>query len=82
MIYPPKISAFVDKNNIQIVTNFASVLFKTQVKSLKHDGHLCTFINVIPASLLQHNKALKGLAVEANMITVALFQAADVLYIS
>ena len=34
------------------------------------------------ASLLHHNKSLKGLWGEANMITVVLLQAADVLSIS
>ena len=52
LIYPPNTSAFVDDNNRQIVTKFASVLFNTQVKALKHDGHHCTFINVMLASLL------------------------------
>ena len=33
------------------------------------------------ASLIQHNEALKGLAVEANMISVVLFSSADVLSI-
>ena len=61
MIYTPNTSVSVDKNNRQTVMNFASVLFNTQVKSLKHDGHLCSFINVMLASLLQHNEALKGL---------------------
>ena len=82
MIYPPNISAFFDEHNHQIVTNFSSVPFNTQVKAVKHDGHICTFGNVILDSLLQHNKALKVLTGEANMITVALLQAADVLGIS
>ena len=82
MIYTPSISAFVKNNNRQIVTNFSSVLFNTQVKAVKYDGHICTFGNVILASLLQHNKALKVLTGEANMINVALLQAADVLGIS
>ena len=82
MIYPPNVSAFVDGKNRQIVTNFASVLFNTQVKALKHDGNICTFINFILASLLHHNEALKGLSGEANMITVAFLQAAYVLSIS
>ena len=47
MIYPPNISAFVDEGNRQIVTNLPSVLFNTQVKSLNHDGHICTFRTVI-----------------------------------
>ena len=72
MIYPPNKSDFFDKSNQKIVTNFASVLFNTQVKAIKYDGHLCTFINVMPAFLLLHNEALKGLAGESNMITVAL----------
>ena len=72
MIYTSSIPDFIDENNRQIVTNFASVLFNTQVKALKHDGQICTFINAMLASLMQHNKALKIIAVEANMITVAL----------
>ena len=71
MIYPPNISAFVDDNNLHIVMKFASVLFNTQVKALKHYGFLCTFINVTLTSLLQHNEALKGIPGEANMITVS-----------
>ena len=82
MIYPPNISVFVDKNNCQMVTNFAIVLFNTQVKALKYDGHLSTFRNIMLASLLCHHEALKVLAGEANMITVALIQAEDVLRIS
>ena len=81
VIYPPNISAFVDDNNLQIVMKFASVLFNTQVKAIKHDGHLCTFKNVTLASLLQNNESLKGIPGEANMITVSLIQAADVLFI-
>ena len=82
MIYPPKISYFVDNNNRQIVTNFTSVLFNTQAKALMDDGHLCTFRNVILASILNHNGALKVLTTEANMITFKLLQAEDVLSIS
>ena len=81
MIYPPNISAFVDYNNFQIVMKFASVLFNTKVKALKHDGHICTFRNVTLALILQHNEALKGISGEENMITVSLIQAADVLFI-
>ena len=62
--------------------NFTSVLFNTQVKSLKHDGHLYTFRNVLLDLILHHNKYIKDLAGEANMITFALLQAADVLGIS
>ena len=72
IIYPPKISAFVDEKNRQILTNFSSVLFNTQVKVLKHYVHICTFRNVILALLLHHNKDLKGISGEANMITVPL----------
>ena len=61
---------------------FASLLFNTQLKSLKNDGHLCTYRKFMLASLLHHNKYLKGLSGEANMITVVLLQAADVLSIS
>ena len=73
MLYPPNISAFADYNNRQLVMNFASVLFTTQVKALKHDRHFFTFRNFMLESLLQHNKALKFISGEANMITVALF---------
>ena len=82
MIYTPNISPFVDKNNLQIVTKFASILFNTQVKALKHDDHLSTLRNITFALLMQNNEYLKGLAGEANMITIAFLQAADVLYIS
>ena len=61
--------------------NFASLLFNTQVKALNHDGHLCTFRNVMLDLLLQHNEALKGIVREEKMITVALLQAAYVLSI-
>ena len=77
MIHPPNISAFVDENNREIVTDFESVLFNTQVKVLKHYVHICTFRNVILALLLHHNKDLKGISGEANMIIVELLQAAD-----
>ena len=82
MIYSPNISAFVDENNRQIVKNFASVLFNTQVKALKDDGHLSTFRNFMLDSLLHNKEAPEGLSGEANKITVALLQAADVLGIS
>ena len=82
MIYLPKILAFVDETNRQIVTKFESVLFNTQVKSLKHDGNLSAFRNVMLDLLMQHNKYLRGLAVEVNIIPVALLQAADFLGIS
>ena len=72
MLHPPNISDFSDENNRQLVMNFVSVLFNTQVKALKHDGHICTFINVMLASLLQHNNDLKIISGEANIITVAL----------
>ena len=62
MIYPPNILYFVDKNKGQIVTKFAIVLFNTQVKSLKHDGHLCTFRNFMLTFLLHNNEYLKDLA--------------------
>ena len=55
------------------MTNFTSVLFNTQVNSLKHDGHISTFINTAVA---------KGLAGESNIITVALLQSAYFLVIS
>ena len=72
MIYPLNISAFVDENSRQIVKEFVIVLFNTQVKALKHDGNICTFITGMLASLLQHKKSLKIIAGEANMITVPL----------
>ena len=62
MIYPPNILSFVDNNNHQIVTKFASVLFNPQSKALKHDGHLYKFRNFMLASLLQYNKYFKVLA--------------------
>ena len=58
MLHPPNISDFSDENNRQLVMNFVSVLFNTQVKAIKHDGHPCTFINVMIALLLQHNESL------------------------
>ena len=82
MINPPNISAFVDDNNRQIVTNFSNVLFNTQVKELKYDGHLYKLINFMLASLPQNNKALRFISVDANMITVSFIQAVDVLFIS
>ena len=72
MIYTPNISAFDDENNRQIVTNFARVIFNTQVNVLKHYGRICTFIAGILAFLLHHNKSLKLIAGEENMITVPL----------
>ena len=52
MVYPPNISVFFDKKNCQIVMKFVSVMFNTQVKALKHDGHLCTFRNFMLDLLL------------------------------
>ena len=49
MIHPPIISTYVDDNNNKIVTNSESVIFNTQVKSLRHDGHIYTFRNVMLA---------------------------------
>ena len=69
MIYPPNISVFVDDNKSQIVTNFASVIFNNQVKALKYDYHIYTFITVVLASIFQHNEALKVIIIEANIIT-------------
>ena len=71
-------SDFFDQNKLQIVTKFASLLSNTQVKALKHNGHICTFRNVMLDFLLQHKKYIKWLEVEAKMITVALLQSADV----
>ena len=82
MVYPHNILAFVDENNHQIVKKFESALFNTQVKALKHNGHIFTFIKVMLDLMLRYNKALKGLLGEANMINFELIQAADVLYIS
>ena len=72
MIYPPNISVFVDKNSRQIVKDFVIVLFNTQVKALNNNSHIFTFRTGMLASLLQHNKSLKIIAVEKNMITVPL----------
>ena len=44
------------------------------MKSLKHDGHICTFRNVMIALLLNHNKALKCLSGDSNIITVVFLQ--------
>ena len=52
------------------------------MKALNHDGHLCTLINVMLDLLLHHKEALEGISWEANMVTVTLLQAADVLFIS
>ena len=82
IIYPPRITDFVDNNNPQIETNFASVIFKTQVKALRHDGHLCPFKFFMIASLLQHKKYLKCIVGEASMIKFSLLQSADVFGIS
>ena len=38
MIYPPNISSFVYDSSRKILTNFASVILNTQVKSLNSDG--------------------------------------------
>ena len=56
------------------MTNVKCALFNTKVKVLINDGYLCTLRNVILASLLQHNEAIKVMAVEANMKTFALIQ--------
>ena len=82
IIYPLNILSFVDENNPQIVKNFTSELFNTQVKALKYYGHIFTYRNFMLALLLQHAKALKGLAGQASMSTVALLQAEGVLFIS
>ena len=82
MIYIPIISAIVEGNNHQTVTKFASVLFNTKAKALNHDGHLSTFMNVIFASFLQHNKSTKRVVEEKNMIMVVLLQAVDVFLLS
>ena len=82
VIYPPNIPAFVDDNNPQILTNFASALFNTQAKALSHDGHLFSFRNVMLDSLMHHNEYLKGISGEARLIKVALLQTADIFSIS
>ena len=74
----PIISVFFNENNLQIVTNFSNVLFNNQVKALRHDGHLSKFIIVILALILKDKKYLKGVAGDANMITVSIIQASDV----
>ena len=72
MIYPPNISSFVDDSSRKILTNFASVILNTQVKSLNSDGYICTFTNAMLALILHHNKALKFVSLEANITTVTL----------
>ena len=72
MIYPPGISDFVDEKPLQILENFASVIFNTQMKALKIDGHLCTFRTGILSSLMSHNKSITIIAGEANTTTVLL----------
>ena len=52
------------------MTNFSIVLFNTQLKSLRHDGNLYTFINVMLPSLLHNNEALKVFGGEAHMMSV------------
>ena len=69
MIYPPNISALVDENTPQKVENVESVLFNTKVKELKHNGHICIFMNVMLASLLNHNKSIKVVTLETNITT-------------
>ena len=75
MIYPPRISAFVDKNDRKIVKNVSIVLFNNQVKAFKHDGHIFTFRYDMLASFIQNNEALKVISVEAKIIISALLQA-------
>ena len=70
MKYSWNISDFVDDKNHQIVKNFASVLFNTQVKALNQGGYIFTLRTAMLDSLLQHNKALKMVAGEENLITV------------
>ena len=60
--YTTNISDFVDDKNLQILTNFTSKIFNTQVKALMHDGYIFTLINVMLASLLRHNKHLKDVS--------------------
>ena len=52
MMHPPKISSFFDDNNHQIVNNFLSILFNTQLHALRRDDKICTFRNVMLDSLL------------------------------
>ena len=65
-----------------MVTNVSSVIFNTQVNGIQNDGHPCSFKNVMLYFLLENKKYLKGISGEANMIKVALLQAADVLFLS
>ena len=52
IIFSPKKSAFVDENNHQIVTKFASLLLNNQAKALRYDDHICIFISVMLYYLL------------------------------
>ena len=58
MIYHLSMSAFVDDENCQIVSNFAIVLFNTQAKALIHDVHIYTFRKFMLDTLLQHKNIL------------------------
>ena len=58
------------------MTNFKSVLFNTQLKSLSHDCRLSKFINIILALVVHHTEDLKVAVGEVNMITVT-FQAKE-----
>ena len=60
------------------MTNFASVLFNTQVKALSNYFHISTFSNGIFSILMHHNKALIFVSGEVDMIKVALIQSADI----
>ena len=60
-----------NNNNNNIVTNFASVLFNTQVKALRHDGHISIFRNFMFYSILHNNKSIKGVTGDNKIITVA-----------
>ena len=80
MIYTPIIYGFVYNKNRPTVINFECIIFNTQVEALRHSGHICTFRNRMLASLLHHNKTLKGVSGEGKMRTVALIQAANIIF--
>ena len=70
MMYPTSIYYFVDDKNHQILINFVSVLFNTEVNSLRHYDHISTFRNVMLTLILHNNKYLRSVVLDSNMITV------------
>ena len=54
------------------MTKVAVKPFNTKVESLKNDGYLFTFINVIFISILQYNEDLKLVAGETSIIKVVM----------